>query len=147
MREQRLSIPRVGSSNLSERAIGNQPNTVVFIGLSGDFASRGNHPVCVNGSGSKRTLTRASGRKVPEKIPDRFGGEQRSYQPQNQDHLFTDRSSVAARLGPYIYFWNRQDRKGQRCWMTARGTMNSCRLEFEDGFKMITSRNAIRREK
>jgi hypothetical protein len=56
-------------------------------------------------------------------------------------------ADVPGRLGPYIYFWNRQNRKGQRCWMTARGAMNSCRLEFDDGFKMITSRNAIRREK
>jgi hypothetical protein len=46
---------------------------------------------------------------------------------------------------PYIYFWNRMDRKGQRCAVTARGKMNSCRVEFEDGFKAITSRNAIRR--
>lgn len=43
----------------------------------------------------------------------------------------------------YTYRWNRCGRKGQRCIVTARGTMNSCRLEFEDGFKMITSRNAI----
>lgn len=45
----------------------------------------------------------------------------------------------------YIYRWDRHGRKGQRCRVTARGTMNSCRVEFEDGFKMITSRNAIRR--
>ena len=46
---------------------------------------------------------------------------------------------------PYVYFWNRCGRKGQRCRVTARGKMNSCRVEFEDGFVMITSRNAIRR--
>lgn len=48
---------------------------------------------------------------------------------------------------PYVYFWNRQGRKGQFCRVTARGKMNSCCVEFEDGYKMITSRNAIRRRK
>lgn len=46
---------------------------------------------------------------------------------------------------PYIYRWDRQGRKGQRCNVTARGKMNSCRVEFPDGYVMITSRNAIRR--
>lgn len=50
---------------------------------------------------------------------------------------------------PYIYRWNRPSaaasRKGQRCAVTARGAMNSCRVEFADGFRMITSRNAVRR--
>ncbi len=46
---------------------------------------------------------------------------------------------------PYVYRWNRLGRKGQRCAVTARGSRNSCRVEFEDGFVMITSRNAIKR--
>ena len=48
---------------------------------------------------------------------------------------------------PYIYRWNRCGRKGQRCMVTARGTLNSCRVVFEDGFVMITSRNAIKKAK
>lgn len=48
---------------------------------------------------------------------------------------------------PYVYRWNRQGRKGQRCAVTARGTMNSCRVEFPDGYRMITSRNALRKAK
>jgi hypothetical protein len=48
---------------------------------------------------------------------------------------------------PYIYFWHRMGRKGQPCKVTARGKMNSCRVEFQDGFIMITSRNAIRKRK
>jgi len=48
---------------------------------------------------------------------------------------------------PYVYFWNRQDRKGQPCKVTARSVMNSCRVEFPDGYVMITSRNAIRKAK
>ena len=45
---------------------------------------------------------------------------------------------------PYIYRRDRQGRKGQRCRVLARGTMDSCCVEFEDGYKMITSRNALR---
>jgi len=45
----------------------------------------------------------------------------------------------------YIYRWDRCGRKGQRCAVTARGTMNSCLVIFEDGFSMVTSRNAIKR--
>jgi len=58
---------------------------------------------------------------------------------------------------PYIYRWSRPaeaPRKGQRCAVTARSphgkgihNFNSIRVEFEDGFIMITSGNAIRRAK
>lgn len=43
----------------------------------------------------------------------------------------------------YLYRWNRQDRRGQLCTVTARGTMNSCCVRFEDGYQMVTSRNAL----
>lgn len=46
---------------------------------------------------------------------------------------------------PYRYRWDRCGRKGQRCRVTARGKLNSARVEFPDGFVMITSRNAIAR--
>lgn len=49
----------------------------------------------------------------------------------------------AARV--YVYRWDRQGRKGLACRVTARGTMNSVRVEFADGFAMVTSGNAIRR--
>ncbi|CDZ43053.1 Hypothetical protein NGAL_HAMBI1146_58260 [Neorhizobium galegae bv. officinalis] len=45
----------------------------------------------------------------------------------------------------YIYRWDRQGRKGQPCEVLARGTMNSCEVRFSDGYRMITSRNAIRK--
>lgn len=45
----------------------------------------------------------------------------------------------------YLYAWNRCGRKGQRCIVTARGKMNSCRVQFADGFVMVTSRNALRK--
>jgi hypothetical protein len=45
----------------------------------------------------------------------------------------------------HIYRWDRQGRKGQLCRITARGKMNSIRVEFADGYVMITSGNAIRK--
>lgn len=72
MRDPLLSIPRVGSSNLSERAIANHPKCIGAIVV---FASSGlgeNHPLAVNARGSKRMLVPASGRKSPDKIPDSF---------------------------------------------------------------------------
>ena len=49
---------------------------------------------------------------------------------------------------PYIWFWKAVlgERKGQSCKVTARGKMNSIRVEFPDGFKVITSRWAVRRK-
>jgi len=51
------------------------------------------------------------------------------------------------RMAPqlYTYRWDRQGRKGQTCRVTARGKFNSIRVEFEDGYVMITSGNSIRR--
>lgn len=48
----------------------------------------------------------------------------------------------------YIFRWNRPGmpgRKGQICKVLARGTFNSCAIEFEDGFRAVTSRNALRK--
>jgi hypothetical protein len=48
----------------------------------------------------------------------------------------------------YIYRWNRPGlpgRKGQICTVIARGKMNSCSVEFEDGFRAVTSRNALKK--
>jgi hypothetical protein len=44
----------------------------------------------------------------------------------------------------YIYRWDRQGRKGQRCLVLARGKMNSCLVKFEDDYTMVTSRNALK---
>jgi hypothetical protein len=40
-----------------------------------------------------------------------------------------------------------RDRKGERCAVLARGKMNSALIEFEDGYRVITSRNGLRRIK
>jgi hypothetical protein len=45
----------------------------------------------------------------------------------------------------YIYRWDRHGRKGQVCEILARGAMNGCLVKFEDGYTMVTSRNAIRK--
>lgn len=51
---------------------------------------------------------------------------------------------------PYIFRWGTvmgmpTGRKGQRCRVLARGKLNSCLLEFEDGSKVISNRNALKR--
>lgn len=50
---------------------------------------------------------------------------------------------------PYTYAWGnnpvRATYKGKRCRVVCRGKMNSCLLEFADGRKLVTSRNAIRK--
>jgi len=48
----------------------------------------------------------------------------------------------------YIFRWNRPGlpgRKGQECTVICRGKMNSCMIQFEDGFRAVVSRNALRR--
>lgn len=46
----------------------------------------------------------------------------------------------------YIYRWGINGRKGQSCRVTARGSLNSILAVFDDGFAMVTSANAIRRD-
>lgn len=51
---------------------------------------------------------------------------------------------------PYVWFWNPSPmrplaRKGQRCRIVVRGAKNSALIEFEDGFKVVASRNAVRK--
>jgi hypothetical protein len=49
---------------------------------------------------------------------------------------------------PYIYRWDRQDRKGQPCAVIVRAkVMNSCLVRFRDGYTMVTSRNALRKNR
>jgi len=47
---------------------------------------------------------------------------------------------------PYVWYWRCKlpERKGQKCKVTARGKMNSIRVEFPDGYVVITSRYAVR---
>ncbi len=47
----------------------------------------------------------------------------------------------------HIWFWKTRlpERKGQACRVLARGKMNSCLVEFEDGYKVVTSRYAVRK--
>ncbi len=49
----------------------------------------------------------------------------------------------------HVWYWRKRlpERKGQTCRILARGGMNSCLVEFEDGFKVITSRYAVRKVK
>lgn len=49
----------------------------------------------------------------------------------------------------YPYYWRVKtrlpERKGQLCRVLVRGGMNSALVEFEDGYKVVTSRNYIRK--
>ena len=49
----------------------------------------------------------------------------------------------------YPYYWRVKtrypERKGQFCRVIKRGKMNSCLVEFADGFRTITSRNFFRK--
>lgn len=49
----------------------------------------------------------------------------------------------------YRWFWRARlpDRKGQRCRVVARGRMNSILVEFLDGYRVVTSRFAVRKDK
>jgi len=47
----------------------------------------------------------------------------------------------------HVWFWRKwlPERKGQLCRVLARGKKNSCLVEFCDGFRVITSRYAVRK--
>jgi hypothetical protein len=47
----------------------------------------------------------------------------------------------------HVWFWKTRlpERKGQPCRVLVRGKMNSILVEFEDGYKVITSRYAVRK--
>lgn len=48
---------------------------------------------------------------------------------------------------PYVWVWKARlpERRGQRFRVLARGALNACLVEFQDGARFITSRNALRR--
>jgi hypothetical protein len=50
----------------------------------------------------------------------------------------------------HVWYWRanwmrRIERKGERCRVLVRGAKNSVLVEFEDGFRVVTSRYAVRR--
>ncbi len=51
----------------------------------------------------------------------------------------------------YVYRWKNNPTRvrfyGRRCVELARGTMNSRLVEFDDGERIVTSGNALRRER
>lgn len=45
----------------------------------------------------------------------------------------------------YLYGWHRMNRKGDVCTLLVQGQkMNSVLVEFEDGYKAVTSANALK---
>lgn len=49
----------------------------------------------------------------------------------------------------YIWFWKSRlpERKGMPCRIVARGRMNSVLVVFFDGYRVITSRYALRKRR
>lgn len=49
----------------------------------------------------------------------------------------------------HVWFWRCRlpERKGTPCRVLARGSLNSILVVFDDGFKVVTSRYAVRRRK
>ena len=49
----------------------------------------------------------------------------------------------------HIWFWKSRlpERKGQACRVLVWGRMNSILVEFPDGYKVVTSRFAVRKQK
>ena len=47
----------------------------------------------------------------------------------------------------HVWWWRARlpSRKGQRCRVLVRGKMNSVLVEFEDGYRVVTSRYAVRK--
>lgn len=47
----------------------------------------------------------------------------------------------------YVWHWRKHlpERNGQRCRVLARGKMSSVLVEFEDGYRAVVSRYALRR--
>jgi hypothetical protein len=74
-----------------------------------------------------------------------------------QSELFQSHASskvfLTHREYPHVWAWGpgkigrMPGRKGQRCRVLARGSRNSCWVEFEDGAQFVTSRNGIRKAK
>lgn len=54
-------------------------------------------------------------------------------------------------MSDYPYYWRVRtrlhDRYRQACRVLVRGAMNSALVEFCDGYKVVTSRNYLRRRK
>lgn len=54
---------------------------------------------------------------------------------------------MSAACWPHRWHWRSRlpERHGQPCRVLARGRLNSILVEFEDGFRVVTSRFAVRR--
>ena len=47
---------------------------------------------------------------------------------------------------PLAWYWRARlpERRGQRCRILARGALGSIKVKFRDGFRVVTSRHAVR---
>ena len=62
--------------------------------------------------------------------------------------MSSERSQQNTLEFPYVYAWGNNQRraelKGRPCKIITDGKMRSVEIEFEDGFRVITSRRALR---
>jgi hypothetical protein len=58
---------------------------------------------------------------------------------------------VSRTVGMFPYYWRVKtrlpERKGTPCRVLVRGKMNSALVEFEDGYRVVTSRNYLRKRR
>jgi hypothetical protein len=56
-------------------------------------------------------------------------------------------TEAKARPFDHVWWWRARlpGRKGQKCRVLVRGRMNSILVEFEDGYRVVTSRYAVRK--
>src|SRR5690554_5206484 len=62
-----------------------------------------------------------------------------------------DNAEARVKEGDNPYFWRVRTRLplryGHPCRVLVRGSLNSCLVEFTDGYKVVTSRNYLRKRK
>jgi len=58
-------------------------------------------------------------------------------------------ASIMTKPFNLVWWWRARlpDRKGQACRVLARGALNTVLVEFADGYKVFTSRYAVRKMK
>ena len=68
-------------------------------------------------------------------------------QPRYDDVFFDGMWALFGEYGTHIWYWKSKlpERKGHQCRVLVRGKMNSILVEFSDGFKVVTSRYAVRK--
>lgn len=92
---------------------------------------------------------------VQGRMPERCGcaecraGDALPDRAQGWPGCFQLKLPIAAPRFDKVWFWrvNLGDRKGQKCRIVATGTLNAALIEFDDGYRVVSSRYAVRKPK